>query len=176
MAILSAADHAFWEENGYVVVHNVVPQQNLDAVIDVMWEFLGMDPSDPTTWYTRPGWHSQTGMVELYQHQALWDNRQYPRVHEIFSELFGTEKLWVSLDRVNMNPPARPDWDYQGFIHWDFDPETWPIGLRSPPLYSLSSPRRRDDATRRRFVGLGWHTLLAAHQNLMRNNKMEHLA
>ncbi|MEZ4705834.1 MAG: phytanoyl-CoA dioxygenase family protein [Caldilineaceae bacterium] len=138
MAILSAADHAFWEENGYVVVHDVVPPENLDAVIEVMWEFLGMAPTDPETWYTRPGWHSQTGMVELYQHQALWDNRQYPRVHAAFSELFGTEKLWVSLDRVNMNPPARPDWDYQGFIHWDFDPETWPIGLRVQGVLCLT--------------------------------------
>ncbi|MCB9150012.1 MAG: phytanoyl-CoA dioxygenase family protein [Caldilineaceae bacterium] len=138
MTILSAADHAFWEENGYVVVPNAVPQENLDAVINVMWEFLGMDPADPATWYSQPGWHSRTGMVELYQHQALWDNRQYPRIHEAFSELFGTEKLWVSLDRVNMNPPAREDWDYQGFIHWDFDPESWPIGLRVQGVLCLT--------------------------------------
>jgi len=138
MSILSAADHAFWEENGYVVVSNAVPQENLDAVIDITWEFLGMDRNDPETWYSLPSWHQQTGMVELYQHQALWDNRQYPRVHAIFSELFDTEKLWVSLDRVNMNPPAREDWDYQGFIHWDFDPTTWPIGLRVQGVLCLA--------------------------------------
>ena len=105
MAILSAADRAFWEENGYVVVPNVVPQQNLDAVIDTMWDFLGMDPSEPETWYTRPGWHSQTGMVELYQHQALWDNRQYPRVHEAFVRLREQGKvrfLGVATDAPNL--------------------------------------------------------------------------
>ena len=48
---------------------------------------------------------SQAGMVEMYQHQTLWDNRQYPRVHQAFSEILGTEKLWVSLDRANMKPP-----------------------------------------------------------------------
>lgn len=138
MSILSGDDHAFWEENGYVVVPNAVPQENLDRVIDVTWEFLEMDPNDPETWYTLPGWHSRTGMVQLFQHQALWDNRQYPRVHQIFSELFGTEKLWCSLDRVNMNPPARADWDYQGFIHWDFDPTTWPIGLRVQGVLCLA--------------------------------------
>jgi hypothetical protein len=138
MSILNAQDHAFWEENGYVVVPNVVPKENLDAVVDVVWEFLEMDPNDPQTWYRLPEWHSRTGMVQLYHHQALWNNRQYPRVHQAFSELFGTEKLWVSLDRTNMNPPARPDWDYQGFIHWDFDPTTWPIGLRVQGVLCLT--------------------------------------
>ena len=65
-----------------------------------------------------------SGMVEIYQHQALWDNRQYPRLHQAFSEIWGTEKLWVSLDRANMKPPSRadkPDWQNEGMIHWDTD-------------------------------------------------------
>ena len=63
-------------------------------------------------------------MVEIYQHQALWDNRQYPKVHQAFSEIWETEKLWVSLDRANMKPPSRkdkPDWQNEGMIHWDTD-------------------------------------------------------
>ena len=138
MSILSAADRAFWEENGYVIVPNAAPQENLDAVVDAVWEFLGMDRNNPEEWYSLPGWHQRTGMVELYHHQALWNNRQHPRIHQIFSEIFGDEKLWVSLDRANMNPPARPDWDYQGFIHWDFDPTTWPIGLRVQGVLCLT--------------------------------------
>jgi ectoine hydroxylase-related dioxygenase (phytanoyl-CoA dioxygenase family) len=66
-------------------------------------------------------------MVELYQHQSLWDCRQSPRVHQAFAELWGTEKLWVSLDRVNRKPPVRAD-DSDGtlkrgfgYCHWDFD-------------------------------------------------------
>lgn len=138
MSILSAQDHAFWEENGYVVIPNVVPQANLDAVIDVVWDFLEMDRNDPETWYGQPEWHSRAGMAHLYHPQALWNNRQHPRVHQAFSEIFGTEKLWVTLDRANMNPPARPDWDYQGFIHWDFDPKTWPIGTRVQGVLCLA--------------------------------------
>jgi hypothetical protein len=138
MSMVSAADHAFWEENGYVVVPTGVPQENLDAVVDTVWEFLAMDRHDPETWYAQPEWHRSTGMVQLYQHQALWNNRQDPRIHQAFSEIFGDEKLWVSLDRANMNPPARADWDYQGFIHWDFDPNTWPIGLRVQGVLCLT--------------------------------------
>lgn len=138
MGMLSAADHAFWEEHGYLVVPQVVPQENLDAVIDAMWAFLDMDPQNPQTWYSQPGWHSKAGMVEMYHHQAMWNNRQHPNIYQAFRELLGAPNLWVSLDRVNMNPPATPDWDYQGFIHWDFDPETWPISLRVQGVLCLA--------------------------------------
>lgn len=43
MATLSPEDCAFWEENGYVIIHNAVPQENLDAVIEAIWEFLDVD-------------------------------------------------------------------------------------------------------------------------------------
>ena len=120
--VLSPADRAFWEENGYVVVPNAVPQENLQPVIDDLWRFLGMNPDDPDDWYRGP--HKPGGMIEMYQTQSMWNNRQYPRVHQAFSEIWGTEKLWVSLDRVNMKPPVRPDkpdWDNPGTIHWDLD-------------------------------------------------------
>ncbi len=47
MTILSATDRAFWEEQGYIVVPNAVPQENLDRVIDALWDFLGMDRNNP---------------------------------------------------------------------------------------------------------------------------------
>ena len=132
MSVLSQRDWDFWHENGYVVIHNAVPQENLDAIVGTVWEFLDMDPRDPEDWYkykpyTRGNPCSMiaaSGMVEIYQHQALWNNRQYPRVHRAFSEIWGTEKLWVSLDRANMKPPSRPDkpdWQNEGMIHWDTD-------------------------------------------------------
>jgi hypothetical protein len=123
--VLSATDRTFWNENGYVVIHNAVPQANLDAVIEDIWEFLGVDRHDPEAWYRAP--ISKAGMLEMYQTQSLWDNRQNPRVHQAFADIWGTEKLWVSFDRANMNPPARPDWDYQGMVHWDIDTTKDPV-------------------------------------------------
>jgi hypothetical protein len=126
--VLSTADRAFWDENGYVVIHNAVPQANLDAVVEDIWEFLGVDRHDPEAWYRAP--ISKAGMLEMYQTQSLWNNRQYPRVHQAFADIWGTEKLWVSFDRANMNPPARPDWDYQGMVHWDIDTSLDPIPFK----------------------------------------------
>ena len=51
MPVLSKEDWAFWQENGYVVVHDAVPQQNLDAMVDVIWEFLQIDREDREAWY-----------------------------------------------------------------------------------------------------------------------------
>ncbi len=120
--VLSSADRAFFDENGYVVVSNAVPPQNLQAVVDAIFNFLGMNPDNPSDWYRAP--LSPGGMIEMYQHQALWDNRQHPRVYQAFREILGTHKLWVSFDRANIKPPqnpARPEYDHKGFTHWDLD-------------------------------------------------------
>ena len=45
----------------------------------------------------------------MYQQQALWDNRQYPRVYRAFTGIWQTTHLWVTLDRANMKPPVRAD-------------------------------------------------------------------
>ena len=138
--VLSQDDLDFWEENGFVVVHNAVPDENLEVAVNAIWDFLGIDAHDPEDWYKYPprigGRNnspiSQAGMVEIYQHQALWDNRQYPKVYRAFSEIWQTDRLWVSLDRANMKPPTRPDkpeWDNRGMIHWDVDTSKTPIAF-----------------------------------------------
>ena len=91
-----------------------------------------MDEKDPESWYTMADVaegeklpHNPGGMVEIYQTQSLWNNRQWPRVHAAFAQIWGTEDLWVSNDRASMKPPTRadkPDWDNDGFIHWDSNP------------------------------------------------------
>jgi hypothetical protein len=139
MSVFTADDHAFFQKNGYVIVHDAVPPENLQAVIALIWEFLGMDPTNPEDWYRPP--LSPGGMLEVYQHQALWDNRQAPRVHQAFAELLGTEKLWVSFDRVNMKPPRHPEhpeYDYQGFIHWDTDTRDLPKPLALQGVLALT--------------------------------------
>jgi len=69
-------------------------------------------------------------MVEVYNHQYLWDNRQMPRVHDAFTDVWGTEKLWVTIDRANLNFPMREGFEFKGFIHWDYDPDTKPQNVQ----------------------------------------------
>ncbi len=139
MQVLSTPDLEFFHENGYVVVPQAVPPENLEAVIAAMWEWLGMNPHDPEDWYRLP--LTPGGMLEMYQHQALWNNRQHPRVHGAFTDILGTEKLWVSEDRVNLKPPDHPnhpEYAHKGFIHWDTDTTKLPQPFRVQGVLCLT--------------------------------------
>ena len=136
LKILSEADWTFWLENGYIVIPEAVPRDQVDRLASFLWEFEEKDPNDQSTWYAPPRAEmkmkelTNTGMVEVYNHQYLWDNRQSPKVHAAFEDIWGTEKLWVTIDRANLNLPIKPGFEYKGFIHWDYDPETKPQNVQ----------------------------------------------
>ena len=120
MSLLTGEDRTFFKANGYLVLRDAVPKRNCDAVIEDIFRFLEMDPNDHDGWYRRP---LEPGRcVELYHTQSMWNNRQHPRIHEAFAQLWGNAHLWCSIDRVSFKPPAHPahpDWDVEGFLHWD---------------------------------------------------------
>ena len=144
LRVLSEEDWQFWQENGYVIIHDAVPEANIDAVVDLIWEFEEKDPDHPATWYRPPRRDIQmtelknSGMVEIYNHPALWNNRQYPKVYHAFADIWGTEKLWVTIDRANLNLPARPGYEFKGFIHWDIDTSVVPKPVNVQGVLSLS--------------------------------------
>jgi hypothetical protein len=144
LRVLTEAQWAFWKENGYVILPAAVPRHQIDELIRVIWEFEEKDPRDPATWYTPPRREIEmkelvnSGMVELYHHQSLWNNRQTPRVYEAFVDIWGTEKLWVTIDRANLNFPIRPEHDFRGFIHWDVDTSLSPRPVNVQGVLSLT--------------------------------------
>jgi hypothetical protein len=140
MAILTEADREFFRNNGYVKVKKVVPKENCDRVIEAIWALLGKNPEDREEWYTPPkGMDTymstqKGGWAELFHHQSLWDNRQHPNLYQAFADILGTEKLWVSLDRVAAKFPYREGYDElsNSFIHWDMDTRDLPTPLEKP--------------------------------------------
>src|SRR5580692_6140547 len=136
LSLLTETDWNFWITNGYVIIKNAVPREQAKKLADYLWQYEDKDPNDPETWYRKPNTEMQmkelvnTGMVEIYNQQYMWDNRQYPRVHQAFADIWGTEKLWVTIDRANLNFPQRPGFEAKGFIHWDYDPETKPQNVQ----------------------------------------------
>lgn len=109
LRVLTEEDLRCFAENGYLIVRNAVPRENLERTVDSIWKFLEMDPKNPEDWYRPPLDPRRAGMVECYHSQELWDNRQCPRVFGAFADLFGSEKLWVSIDRCNVKLPVRDD-------------------------------------------------------------------
>jgi len=126
LRVLSDDDWKHWQEKGFVLIPNVVPGENVKRMVDRIWEFEEKDPKDSSTWYRPPRSEMEmkelinSGMVEMYNNQFMWDNRQYPGIYDVFVDIWGTEKLWVSIDRCNLNFPVRED-EFKGFIHWDID-------------------------------------------------------
>jgi len=136
LKVLTMEQWNFWKEQGYVVVKNVIPRQQAEQTAAFLWEFEDKSPMDKNTWYTAPRAEMKmkelagTGMVEVYNNQHLWNNRQTQKLYDAFVDIWGTEKLWVTIDRANLNFPMRPGHEYKGFIHWDYDPETKPQNVQ----------------------------------------------
>ena len=141
--VLSPADWQHWTTRGYVIVKDAVPPEYLRRLVDLLWEFQEMDPNDPSTWY-KPQLRDNemkelnySGMVEIYNHQYLWDNRQYPRVYDAFVDIWDREDLWVKIDRANHNPPNRGVRHFEGFIHCDVDTSLVPLPVNVQGVLSL---------------------------------------
>ena len=126
-----------------MIVKDAVPPENLRRLVDLLWEFQEMDPNDPATWY-KPQLRdnemkelNNSGMVEIYNHQYLWDNRQHPRVYDAFVNIWDREDLWVKIDRANHNPPNRGVRRFEGFIHCDVDTSLVPLPVNVQGVLSL---------------------------------------
>ena len=136
LRVLSLKQWDFWKEQGYVVIKNTISREQAKKTASFLWEFEDKDPNDPKTWYTAPRSEIEmkeltgTGMVEAYNHQQLWNNRQTQKVYDAFVDVWGTQKLWATIDRGNLNFPMRPGYHYKSFIHWDLDPETKPQNVQ----------------------------------------------
>lgn len=143
LRVLTPDDWRHWTTYGYVVVKQAVPQANLDRLVDLLWRFDEKDPDDPSTWHGgqrrdhKMTELNHTGMLEIYNHQYLWDNRMEPRVYDAFVDIWDREDLWVAIDRANLNPPKRVKGDPNGFIHWDVDTSLRPLPIGVQGVLSL---------------------------------------
>jgi len=148
--VLSAEDWEHWTTWGYVVIPNAIPAAHVERLKALLWEFQDMDPDDPSTWTVgdRRAHEMEelagSGMVEIYNHQYLWETRQTPRIYNAFVDIWDREDLWVTIDRANLNTPD-PDADstdedpaVDGFIHWDVDTSADPLPINVQGVLALT--------------------------------------
>ena len=116
--VLSADDLAFWNEHGYVVLHDAAPAADCRAAVDAICAFVHADLQRPDTWYGGVQGHSI--WIPLLRHPALQANRASARIHRAFAQLWNREDIWMNVDQAGMNPPERPGWAFPGpHLHWD---------------------------------------------------------
>lgn len=115
---LTPHELTFWDEHGYIVVHDAVDPANRDAAAAAIYEVLEASPANPDSWYGRK--FGVSIWVPLLRHPAFIANRRSSRLIKVFSQLWGREDLWATVDQGGFNPPERSDWTFPGpHIHWD---------------------------------------------------------
>jgi hypothetical protein len=115
--VLSPEEMKFWDENGYIVLKNAISRADAKASEEVVWDFLGLAPDQPDAWYGR----DQVFWADLFQHPVLNKNRTSERIKKAFAQIWGTESLVTSVNRVSFNPPITANADHSGpsGLHWD---------------------------------------------------------
>jgi hypothetical protein len=156
---LSAEDLRFWDENGYVILRNAVPEATRAAAERTIWEHVGADPDSPDSWYAVSGSTIHGIMVELIRNEALDANRRVARIHKAFAQLWGTSDLWVSTDRCGFHPPQREGHPFPGpDLHWDLDFSLPPALGTQGILYLTDTPPEQGALT----LVPGFHRRMAA--------------
>jgi ectoine hydroxylase-related dioxygenase (phytanoyl-CoA dioxygenase family) len=115
---LTSDELSFWDEHGYVVVHDAVAAADRDSAAAALYAFLEAEPDNPETWYRNK--FGKTIWVPLLHHPAFVANRQAPRLVKAFAQLWGRDDLWSTVDQGGFNPPERAGWAFPGpHVHWD---------------------------------------------------------
>jgi ectoine hydroxylase-related dioxygenase (phytanoyl-CoA dioxygenase family) len=115
---LTPEELAFWDEYGYVVVHDAVEPLHRNAAAKAIYDFLDASPHAPDSWYGRK--FGVSIWVPLLRHPAFLANRRSPRLIKAFAQLWGREDLWATVDQGGLNPPERNGWKFPGpHVHWD---------------------------------------------------------
>jgi len=136
------AIQAFFEKWGFVVVKNVLNDEEIQDAIEGFWNESGMDKNNPKTWdgfykYQRFGHLGIIGLDSSFAPYLL-KHRQNPNVYKGYSIVLNSDKLWVDHDRLGAlrptkniifdesSPPVdKPEWrTIDKWLHLDCNPQT----------------------------------------------------
>lgn len=128
--VLTEEDLQFWDKNGYVVVRNAISKKDCEDTQQAIWNYLQMDPDKKETWYIRS--ENQKGlMLNFSDHKTLNRNRFSPKIKKAYQQLYGTTKIYKTIDKVSFNPPENENFNFLGSpLHWD-------ISLKQPMSFGL---------------------------------------
>lgn len=162
--VLTKEDLDFWEANGYVVVKNAISEEDCLSTQKAIWQFLEKDPDDSTTWYKT---HTeQKGlMVNFFNHPTLEKNRASLKIQKAYEQLYGTDRIYKTIDKVSFNPPITTNYSFLGSnLHWD-------VSLKQPIPYRLQGLLYLSDCSEKEGA---FHCVPGFHHHIA--NWMESLA
>lgn len=118
---LSADQHQFWEEKGYLRIEQIIDAERCDAVIAHIVNELQINLESPETWYLSAE-KLQGLMLPLYQGLALENIREDEQIKAVFASLYQTYDILPNCEKVSFNPPVNHHYTFKGSpLHWDID-------------------------------------------------------
>lgn len=142
-------DHALILD--FILSHvDILTNDDCDATISDLWTIAEADSpmrrNDPSTWSDWPNTglpqYGQVSRTPIFAPQFM-RNRQNPRMHSVFSGLFGNEDLIVNHDRGCLFRPTRDvifstgtkdmkEWETRDNLHLDMNPWLYLDGSDEP--------------------------------------------
>ncbi|CAF4230145.1 unnamed protein product [Rotaria sp. Silwood2] len=146
---------AYLMENGYVVISDIMNQDEITENKDLLWKFLEnvgdgtIQRNDPDTWSN--GWPSFSthGVISGYgigQSDFLWNVRSNRKVKKVFAQLWNDQQLLVSFDGCGIFRDWRynPTWKTSGgWNHVDQNPKLKPDRCCIQGLVSLTDQNEK---------------------------------
>ena len=117
----SPSDHEEWldelKNKGYTVVRGIAKEEEVLKARELLWSWLekngkGVKKDEPKTW-TQESWPvSQIGFCKKeggVHQEAAWFLRGLPSLKTVFSHIYNTEELIVSMDTLIVWRPWKKD-------------------------------------------------------------------
>ncbi|MBL7886153.1 MAG: phytanoyl-CoA dioxygenase family protein [Flavobacterium sp.] len=143
--VLTSEDIAFWNQNGYIVLKNAISKEDCEHARNAIWKFLDKSLDDEQSWYIQ---HPQQRglMVQFSDHPALNKNRESVRIQKAYEQLYQSNTIYNTIDKVSFNPPISKNYSFMGSdLHWDVSLHL-PIPFRLQGLIYLSDCGPNDGA------------------------------
>lgn len=149
----------FFLRYGYVVVRNIISEEQIERTNDELWESEHLikqkstvNRHNPDTWDSWPsgifGFINPTNDFKL---KTAYENRQNENLVRLFQLLLNEKALWVSIGRFGIMRPTKnvkfidgrvedkPEWKTtESWLHWDQNPWSEPGFHRLQGLITLS--------------------------------------
>ena len=101
-------------EDGYVQIENAVPEETCAEIREILWNDLGVDRNDSTTW-TRP-----VIRLGFYSHPPFNKAVNMPLLTGAFDQLVGKDR-WIPRNSIGTFPVRFPSVEDPGDTGWHVD-------------------------------------------------------
>jgi ectoine hydroxylase-related dioxygenase (phytanoyl-CoA dioxygenase family) len=148
----------FWKY-GFVVVRDVLSQEDVQQTYKEIFEVARVDPNKPESWINvnwdkvyGSSYNAKKGFLgnNIALTPAAWKNRENENIYKAYGAILKQKDLWIKLDRFGFMRPTRQlisgnttvdrvDWETsRNWVHWDQNPWLEPNFCRIQAIIAIT--------------------------------------